>query len=310
MNKSPLVTIGTLSYNTGKYVVKTLESIKGQNYHNFEHIIIDDCSTDNSIDLIDKWINENDYQCIFIKRTKNQGYHSGLNEIINMANGDYICFVSDDIWHPNKTRLLVDALEQNGSGYAVAYGDHNTIDESGNIIEKERLSKYYSTFDKWPQDNIFINTIKDFSYYGCLQFSLIRLKAIKDINFKFESQFIQEDWHFALEMSRKFKYVGVNEIVGEYLVRKNSLSNELFKNENYLNFIRSNFNLLMHYYDTKSHKSVRNAIVNKLSSLTKKSIELEKNKINRLKFIYKQNKVKMSPLFSIKMIIKYILKSN
>ena len=69
----PLVSVVTLMYNTGKYVVQTLESVKSQNYPNVYHIIVDDCSSDNSIELVEGWIKQNNYPCHFIKNEKNKG---------------------------------------------------------------------------------------------------------------------------------------------------------------------------------------------------------------------------------------------
>ncbi len=62
---SPLITVVTLVFNTGKYVLKGLESVKNQTYPKelIQHLIIDDCSTDDSVELIEKWISVSHYNC-------------------------------------------------------------------------------------------------------------------------------------------------------------------------------------------------------------------------------------------------------
>src|SRR6188474_3378131 len=98
----PLVTVFSLVYNTGKYVIEAIESVKANNYPNIQHIIIDDCSYDGvSTELVSDWIKENNYNCTFIKHEKNQGICRTLNEILRLAKGKYIFGVSDDLIMPD-----------------------------------------------------------------------------------------------------------------------------------------------------------------------------------------------------------------
>ena len=59
MNNQPLVSVPVITYNSSKFVLETLESIKAQTYQNIELIISDDCSTDNTVELCQKWVEEN-----------------------------------------------------------------------------------------------------------------------------------------------------------------------------------------------------------------------------------------------------------
>ena len=61
VERVPLVTVITLVYNTGKYMPATLASIKNQTYSNIQHIIVDDCSTDDSVNIVEVWLAQNDY---------------------------------------------------------------------------------------------------------------------------------------------------------------------------------------------------------------------------------------------------------
>lgn len=107
----PLVTIGSLSFNNGLYVIKALDSVLTQTIQNFEMIIIDDASSDNSVELIEEWINQNSKQCTFIKHQKNLGICKSLNEIVSLAKGEYISFISDDIWAIDFIELCLAAFQ-------------------------------------------------------------------------------------------------------------------------------------------------------------------------------------------------------
>lgn len=96
-------------YNSEKYIVKCLESILKQNYNNYEIIVVDDGSTDNSINLIKK-INSNK---IKILSKKNGGLSSARNYGVKYANNDYIWFIdSDDYIEPNSLKKLSNIISK------------------------------------------------------------------------------------------------------------------------------------------------------------------------------------------------------
>lgn len=102
MLKLPFVSIVVTSYNYEKYILKTLDSIKEQTYKNFEMIIVDDCSTDNSIDAIEQFIADNqDLKITLIKHENNLGQLASMLDGLKIARGQFISFIdSDDILMP------------------------------------------------------------------------------------------------------------------------------------------------------------------------------------------------------------------
>lgn len=102
MLKLPLVSIVVTSYNYFNFIEKTLESIKHQTYKNFEIIIVDDCSTDNSVEIIEKFIQFNqDYRITLIKHKTNTGQFASMLDGLKAAQGVFVSFVdSDDILLP------------------------------------------------------------------------------------------------------------------------------------------------------------------------------------------------------------------
>ena len=83
----PLVSMIVICYNQARFVVETLESVKAQSYKNTELIIVDDCSTDDSVAVIERWLRENGIQCTFIRHEKNQGVCKALNDALAVASG-------------------------------------------------------------------------------------------------------------------------------------------------------------------------------------------------------------------------------
>src|SRR5262245_34925693 len=97
----PLFTVGVLSYNNGKFIRCTLDSILRQSYSHIELIVVDDGSKDDSPIVIKNWIKEHDISCMLITHEKNFGICKGCNDVVKNAKGKYIAlFGSDDIMNP------------------------------------------------------------------------------------------------------------------------------------------------------------------------------------------------------------------
>src|SRR5437868_5572657 len=102
-NDSPLVSVVVLSYNYADYVLDTLDSIHAQTYPHIEFYIIDDCSTDNSVELIQQWIEDNNVDVTFIVHPENRGRNPEINLFLAKAKGKYILtFASDDEMNPRR----------------------------------------------------------------------------------------------------------------------------------------------------------------------------------------------------------------
>ena len=92
-----LVSIITPSYNTAKFIGKTIESVQNQTYQNWEMIIVDDCSTDNTDEVVDGYLS--DKRIKYIKNEKNSGAAVSRNRALREAKGKWITFLdSDDLW--------------------------------------------------------------------------------------------------------------------------------------------------------------------------------------------------------------------
>ena len=109
MLKLPLVSFIVTSYNYEKFIYKTLESIKAQTYSNFEIIVVDDCSRDNSCKIVEDFISENqDLRITLIKQDTNQGQLAAMLKGLKEAQGQFISFIdSDDVLFENYAKTHV-----------------------------------------------------------------------------------------------------------------------------------------------------------------------------------------------------------
>lgn len=116
-----LVSIIMPSYNTGAYIKKTIQSVINQSYQNWELIIVDDCSTDNTDEAVLPFLN--DRRIRYIKNEVNSGAAISRNRALMEAKGKWIAFLdSDDLWVPEKLEKQIHFMETNN--YAFTYTDY------------------------------------------------------------------------------------------------------------------------------------------------------------------------------------------
>ena len=126
---SGLVSIITPSYNTAEYLSDTIQSVLAQTYADWEMIIVDDCSTDNTEEIVDKFLS--DTRIRYYKNEKNCGAAVSRNCALKMARGKWIAFLdSDDLWMPEKLEKQI-AFMENGNHH-FSYTQYEEIDENSN----------------------------------------------------------------------------------------------------------------------------------------------------------------------------------
>jgi glycosyltransferase involved in cell wall biosynthesis len=114
-----LVSVVIPLYNKDSYIVETLQSVMNQTYANLECIIVDDGSTDQSVEIASKFISDNNLSWSLITQ-KNSGQTKARNNGIRHSRGEYIAFLdSDDLWPLNKIELQIDAIQKNPNSVLV-----------------------------------------------------------------------------------------------------------------------------------------------------------------------------------------------
>lgn len=133
----PLVSIITPSYNSEKYIADTIDSVLAQDYKNFEMIIVDDISTDNTCKIVEDYAKK-DKRIKLLTLSQKGGASQARNMALKEAKGKYIAFLdSDDLWKKDKLVKQVDFMERHN--YYFTYTDYEYMDYKGNLINKKRV---------------------------------------------------------------------------------------------------------------------------------------------------------------------------
>lgn len=225
----PLVTIISPCYNHSDYVISSLDSIRRQTYPNIEHIIIDDFSSDNSVNKIEGWIRKHNYKCRFICHTENKGISYTLNESIRLMQGDYWSPLStDDVIHPERTSEMVKAysLDEN---IGMVVSDAAYFNDNGEIIS-------HKGFDSVLKFNIHhrkdINVETNFGTYETLLggnyfvSSLMLKKSVWDKVGLFNEELKMEDWDMWLRVSQACRIHFLDKKLMYYRLHDNNSVNQ------------------------------------------------------------------------------------
>lgn len=152
--KLPLITFIVTSFNYENYVIKTLESIKNQTYENIEIIVVDDKSTDNSVEKIKQFIKKNKLRIKLIEHTENKGQMSSMQTGLLAAQGQFVCFIdSDDILVKDYAKTLIRVHMSSSVGFV-----------SGQLIEigeNDEIHTTYSVSSFQKTKNFELKTLKE-----------------------------------------------------------------------------------------------------------------------------------------------------
>lgn len=149
MNK--LVSIITPLYNSEAFITETITSVLNQTYTNWELLLIDDCSTDNTRAIAKKFISENS-NIKLLKNKTNQGAAISRNKGIMAAKGHYIAFLdADDLWKPEKLEKQIAFMQ--AQNCEVCFSSYEQIDEAGKPLNKLVKALPVLTYKKFLKSN-------------------------------------------------------------------------------------------------------------------------------------------------------------
>lgn len=152
----PLVSIVTACYNSEKYISKTIKSVLNQTYQNWELLLVDDCSSDNTMSIL-KEFQKADGRIRVLGLKKNSGAAISRNKAIEEAKGRFIAFLdSDDKWLPLKLEKQIDFMLKNG--YHFTHTAYECVDDKGLLMNKTITPQQELTY----KDLLYSNQI------GCL----------------------------------------------------------------------------------------------------------------------------------------------
>ena len=255
LREEDMVSIIMPSYNTASYIKESIQSVLNQTYTNWELIIVDDCSTDETDEVLNTII---DSRIKYFKNKENSGAAISRNKALREARGQWVAFLdSDDLWMPNKLEKQINFMKKNG--YTFSYTNYEEIDENGNRTGIRVTGPY-----KITKTGMF-----NYCWPGCLtvmydasKVGLVQIEDIKKNN----------DYAMWLKICQKEDCYLLDEDLGLYRKgRSGSVSTQrvttmikwhykLFRNAEKQGIIKSVFdtgrNMIFGYYKRKKYKSV------------------------------------------------------
>lgn len=241
----PLVSVGILAYNSSKYIIDALESVKNQTYEKIELIVSDDCSTDNTVEKCRSWIEENKSR--FVNATlltveKNTGTSANGNRVIAACKGEWIrIFAGDDALFPESINSFVKFIDTCPEAKVVVGNIkvyRYTFDEAN--IDNSNFSSYIDN------DNILNKSaeeqLKKMVYGNTFILPAVFCNAgiMKEVGGYDEKYGILEDFPFYLKVLKAgYKFYKLD----EYVLKYRSSDTNVFERRDVL------FNYRLRYYD-------------------------------------------------------------
>ena len=238
----PIVSVIMPAYNMERYINQAIASVVAQTMTQWELLIIDDCSTDSTLEIAGTWA-ERDARIRALCNESNSGVARTRNWGIELARGRYIAFMdSDDVWRPEKLKKQLEKLSVDKADFS--YCSYAIIDAFGKQTRADYLVPEHVTLS----DQLKENAIQ-------LSSLLICAEALQDI--RFTTSFYHEDYVLGLELLQNgYKAAGCTEVLSEWRYIENSRSFnkwraarnrwKIYRKFLYLPLLKS-MNLFIHY---------------------------------------------------------------
>jgi glycosyltransferase involved in cell wall biosynthesis len=209
MKNKILVTVYITNYNYGKYVSKSINSVLDQKFKNFELIIIDDGSNDNSRSIINKYSQDNRVAVIFQNR---KGLLACNNLAIKISKGKYIIRLDADDWlAPDALKILYDELEKNKKA-GLVFPDYYEVDENGQILRKIVRHNFKKV------------TLFDQPAHGAC--TMIRKSFLNKVGNYDETLVSQDGYDVWIKFIKKYKIININKPLFYYRQHKKNLTKD------------------------------------------------------------------------------------
>ena len=232
-----LVSIIMPTYNCAKFIGKTIESVIAQTYENWELIIVDDCSKDNTEEVVSKY---KDNRIKYHRLENNSGAAVARTEAMKKARGSYMSFLdSDDLWKKDKLEKQLEFMNKNNYNFTCT--EYEQIDEEGNKLNKVIKVKKRADYNRILLDCPVGNSTVMYNVEKLGKFEVPNIRKRND----------DALW---LQILKEEKYIyGMPDILMEYRIRSNSISSnklslvkyhwQLYREIEHLSVFRSVFHI-------------------------------------------------------------------
>lgn len=245
-----LVSIITPSYKSERFISQTIESILAQTYQNWEMIIVDDVSPDNSNNIIEEYCKK-DNRIKLIKLDKNSGPAVARNRAIEEAKGRYIAFLdADDLWKPEKLEKQIKFMEEKDC--VLSYSAYETMSEDG-VLQNKHINP--------PLKTSYKDLLKS-NHIGCLT-AIYDTQKVGKIYMPLIAK--RQDYGLWLKILKKIDFAyGLDESLAIYRIMLNSVSSNKYK------LLKYNYLLFRKHEKFSSIKSFYYLVCNIFFKLLKK----------------------------------------
>lgn len=220
--QTPLVSVICLCYNHARFVEQAIQSVLSQTYKNIQVIVVDDASTDNSVEVIrDVLLRSGRIDIQFLSLPQNIGNCRAFNQGLALAKGTYIIdLATDDYMVPERIQRQVEFFLSLDESYGVIFSDAVYIDEEGKFLynhfeELQRKRLVYTV----PRGDVFKDILT--TYFIPSPAMMIRKKVLDELG-GYDEQLAYEDFDFWVRSSRNYQYNYQEEKLT--VVRKNARS--------------------------------------------------------------------------------------
>ncbi len=208
-----LVSIVMPLYNGEVFVLDSIRSVLDQTYKNWELIIVDDVSTDNSFTIVEEYIKSEPHISLY-QLSQNSGAAVARNYAIELAKGRYISFLDcDDMWLPEKLEKQIQFLDKHA--LVLTYSAYHTIDENSKYINMRNVPPVISYEDMLKSNQIGnLTGIYDVDFFGKVYMENVG----------------HEDYVLWLKLLKQIPYTkGLTQILAQYRIMSNSISSNKLK---------------------------------------------------------------------------------
>lgn len=222
-----LLTVGVINFNQGEYIAQCLDTIRSQTFKDFELYIIDDHSTDNSVELISTYINKHSLECQFIVNEVNQGICKNLNQLLHKAKGKYFTFIAADDWGTeNRFEDMVHVLENADNDVCSVYSDCKLVNESGELIQSSYIKYFRPDLDNNnPPSGHIHEQLLAYNFIPAMA-TVTRTSSLVEVG-GFDEELKFEDFDLWLKLSSKYRIIFSGNSFCYYRILGNSLIRRL-----------------------------------------------------------------------------------
>lgn len=237
-NKRPPVSILIICFNHERFIEEAIRSVFRQTYKNIELVVVDNNSTDNSREVIERL--QDEYRFRFIEQ-ENIGVPRTLNKFVPLLKGKYIAFFSgDDFMPPYRIKTQVDFMEANPQ-YAMCYGRTIFVDENGNELYRNRNKLFRSGY-------IFEDLIT-FKFYLPAPTFFFRKEVFEKVGLYDEKLKFIEDQYMSFKIAQHFQ-IG---FIDKYLAFQRKHSHNLTDTVDFSEQIKEEFLIFQNYKSLKNY---------------------------------------------------------